>query len=557
MHATAARLVHIAIFSAILGAAAVGAQQSRRAGPLVVTNQDLLDGLKDPTRWLMAGGNYSGQRHSPLTQITPQNVQRLHPEWTFQTEALGRFETTSLLLDNVLYVTSPAGLNNTAWALDARTGRQIWRYRRDLPSDVTACCQVNRGFGVLGDRLFMTTRDAHLIALDMRTGNLVWDATMEDYKRGFGGTVAPLVVKDKVIVGVMGAEYATRGFVDAYEAQTGKRAWRFYTVPRPGEPGSETWAGDSWMHGGGSIWQTGSYDPELNLVYYGVGNPGPDYHSESRKGDNLYTAAVVALDADTGKLRWYYQFTPHDLHDWDAVHVPVLGDVRIAGRDRKVLMMANRNGFFYTLDRATGELLVARPYIETSWAKEVNPRGRPVLLPGYIPDEKGQFTCPDLTGGTNANPPSFDPTQRLFFVAARETCAIFYSYKPEEATPGQVYVGGASSRTGGREKNWGALRAIDPATGERRWEFRLPNPSVPGLLTTASGLLFAGDSEGNLLALDSRAGKLLWSHQMGANLHHTAPTTYMVDGRQHLLVPAGATLTAWALPDVPRTPSTN
>jgi alcohol dehydrogenase (cytochrome c) len=539
---------------ALLAVACVAALSAQQRGPARVTTQDLLDGLTDPGRWLLMGGNYAGHRYSPLTQLTPENVHRLTPQWTFQTGTSGQFETTSLLLDNVLYVTGP---NNHAWALDARTGRTIWRYRRELPTRLTACCgPVNRGFGVLGDKLYMTTLDAHLLAFDKATGEIVWDATLEDYSQGYAATITPLVVKDKVIVGVAGGEYGIRGFIDAYDAETGAHAWRFYTIPGPGEPGHETWAGDSWKTGGASVWQIGTYDPDLNLVYYGIGNPGPDYHSESRLGDNLYSDSIVALDADTGRLRWHYQFTPHDVHDWDAVHVMVLGEITIGGRERRVVMNANRNGFFYTLDRATGELLLARPYINTTWAKEIGRDGRPVLLPGHVPDEKGTVTCPDLVGGTNFNPPSFDPVQRLLFVSARESCATYYAWKPDY-TPGDPFTGGAITRgVGGREKNYGALRAIDPATGERKWEFRLIDPSYTGLLSTASGLLFGGDADGNLLALDSRTGKLLWRYQMGANLHGTSPTTYMLDGRQHLLVPAGTTLTAWALPDVPRAPQT-
>ena len=262
----------------------------------------------------------------------------------------------------MLYVTGP---QNLAWAIDARTGRQIWRYRRELPPNLTACCGlVNRGFGVLGDKLFMTTLDAHLIALDIKTGAVVWDATLEDYKTGHSSTIAPLVVKDKVIVGAAGGEYGIRAFIDAYDAATGKRAWRFYTVPAPGEPGNDTWAGDSWKTGGASVWVTGAYDAEQNLLLYGIGNPGPDYHSDSRKGDNLYSNSLVALDADTGKLKWHYQFTPHDVHDWDATEVPILADLPIGGQTRKVVMFANRNGFYYTLDRTNGKLLVAKPFVD-------------------------------------------------------------------------------------------------------------------------------------------------------------------------------------------------
>src|SRR5436190_10849735 len=407
MRALILRLVRIALLAGA-GTALLTAQQA--PPPALVTAAEILEGLPaDGSRWLTFGGTYSNQRYSPLTQITPANVGRLLPQWTFQTATLGNFETTTLLRDNILYVTGP---QNVAWALDARSGRQIWRYRRELPATgLTACCGlVNRGFGVLGDKLFMTTLDAHLLALDMKTGTIAWDATLEDYKIGYASTIAPLVVKDKVIVGVAGGEFGIRGFIDAYDAQTGKRAWRFYTIPGPGEPGNNTWAHDSWKTGGAGVWTTGAYDPEQNLVFYGTGNPGPDYHSESREGDNLYSAAVIALDADTGKLRWYYQFTPHDVHDWDSTEVPVLGDITIGGQLRKVLMFANRNGFYYTLDRTTGKVIAAKPFVTTTWAKEVGNDGRPVMLPGNTPDEEGSRTCPDITGGTNFWPPTFDPS---------------------------------------------------------------------------------------------------------------------------------------------------
>ena len=541
------RFVRIAVLTALgaVGTIALSAQQA--PPPALVTNQELLAGLPaDGSRWLTFGGDYFNQRYSPLTQITPENVNRLQPQWTFQTRTLGNFETTTLVRDNVLYVTGP---QNLAWAIDARTGRQIWQYRRELPPNLTACCGlVNRGFGVLGDKLFMVTLDAHLLALDMKTGAVAWDATMEDYKIGYASTIAPLVVKDKVIVAVAGGEYGIRGFIDAYDAQSGKRAWRFYTIPGPGEPGHNTWAGDSWKIGGTGVWVTGAYDPEQNLVFYGTGNPGPDYHSESREGDNLYSCSVVALDVDTGKLRWHYQFTPHDVHDWDSTEVPVLADIPIGGQTRKVLMFANRNGFYYTLDRTTGRVITAKPFVQTTWAKEIGSDGRPMLLPGHTPDEKGEITCPDITGGTNFWPPSYDPRQRLFFVNAREACMTYYAWKPEY-NPGDRFTGGAGQRARGPYMPvYGALRAIDPATGERKWEFKYLNPSPIGLLTTASNLIFSGDSEGNLLALDSRNGKLLWRYQMGSTMHGTSPITYMLDGRQQVLVPAGTTLTAWALP---------
>jgi alcohol dehydrogenase (cytochrome c) len=517
-----------------------------RAADPQVTPPDLLDGLKNPSRWLTYSGDYDGQRHSPLTQITPENVHRLTAQWTFQTGTLGSFQSTPIVLDAVLYVT---GFNNHAWAIDARSGRQIWRYRRALPGDLHNCCgAVNRGFGALGDRLFMTTIDAHLLALDMRTGSVAFDVALADYKLGYSATVAPLVVKDKVIVGIAGADYGIRGFIDAYDARTGSRVWRFYTVAGPDEPGGDTWPkGDAYLRGGGSVWVTGTYDPLQNLVFFGTGNPGPDYYSLNRAGDNLYTASLVALDADTGRLRWHYQFTPHDVHDWDATQVPVLGDLMIGGRPRRVVMLANRNGFFYTLDRTTGKVIVAKPFVETTWAKEIGSDGRPVLLPGNVPSEEGARTCPDLGGGTNFMSPSYDPATHLFFVTARETCATYFAFD-QTFKPGVQYEAGGTEQPRG-QKNFGALRAIDPETGTVRWEFRYPSVSSSGVLTTASGLVFAGDGDGNILAFDSRTGRNLWHYQLGYPMRSTGGTTYLAGGRQYLLVPSGSTLTAFALPE--------
>jgi alcohol dehydrogenase (cytochrome c) len=539
MRATFLRIFALVV---LLGSASLIAQQAGTAG---VTSQDLLAGLKDPAKWVTVGGDYNGHRFSPLTQITPANVNKLAAQWTFQTGTLGSFQTTPLLVDGVLYVT---GFNNNAWAVDARTGRQIWRYRRDLPSDLHNCCgAVNRGFAAYGDKLFMETIDAHLLALDMKTGSLVYDVELADYKLGYSATVAPLIVKDKVIVGIAGAEFGIRAFIDAYDINTGKRAWRFYTVAGPGDPGFSTWPSnkDSWQHGGGSIWQTGTYDPDQNTIFFGTGNPGPDYYTANREGDNLYTCSLVALDADTGKLKWHYQFTPHDMHDWDSTQVPVLGDITIAGQPRKVVMFANRNGFFYTIDRTNGKVIVAKPFVETTWAKEIGPTGRPVMLPGSIPDENGTRTCPDLGGGTNYMSPSYDPTTQTFFVTARETCATYYAWE-QPYEPGVQWESGATTRPKG-QKNFGALRAIDPATGNRKWEFRYPTVSSSGVLSTASGLVFNADGEGNILAFDSRSGKNLWHYQTGFGIRSTAGITYMLDGKQYLLVPAGSTMTAFAL----------
>lgn len=503
-----------------------------------ISSQQLLDGLKNPSRWLSYSGDYSGQRHSPLTQITPSNVQQLTVQWAFQTGALGRFEATPIVVDGMIYVTGP---NNYAWAIDARTGRRIWTYQRPLPE--LPGTNVNRGFAVFGNKLYMTTIDAHLIALDMKTGNVVWDSVIDERRRGYYATIAPLVVRDKVVVGIGGADEGTRGFIDAFDAETGKRSWRFWTVPEPGAPGSDTWTGNAWEHGGGSAWLTGTYDPELNLIYWGTGNPAPDLLGEVRQGDNLYTAAVVALDPDTGKLRWHYQFTPHDTRDWDAVQIPVLADINAGGTRRKVLMLANRNGFFYTLDRTNGKLIVGKPFVQTTWAKEVGADGRPIELPGSQPTEKGSLICPDVTGATNWNSPAFNPATGLFYVTAREACATFYAWR-QEFIEDRDFFGGAGMRAG---RGYGAVRAIDPLTGQVKWESKQFTPSVSGLLTTASSLVFGGDADGSITAYDARNGRVLWNFQTGAGIL-AAPSTVMVGGKQLVLIGSGTTLFAFGLP---------
>jgi alcohol dehydrogenase (cytochrome c) len=451
----------------------VFAQQ--QTAPAPITGQDLLDGLKNSSRWITFSGDYTGQRHSPLKLLTPQNVAGLVPQWVFQTDVPGLpgrgLENTPLVVDGILYVT---GNNNQAWAIDGRTGRPIWSYRRRLPANFTAsvCCgPVNRGFAILGDWLYMGTLDAHLVALERKTGDVMWDVAVGDLENANAITAAPLIVRNKVIIGVAGGDFSSRGYIDAYDARTGERAWRFNTIPSPGEPGSDSWPNaEVAARGGGAVWVTGSYDPALNLVFYGTGNPNPDYYGDDRNGDNLYTCSLLALDADTGKLRWHYQFTPHDIHDWDSAHVPVQANLTIGGQPRKVIMVANRNGFFYTLDRESGKLLVAKPFIDGSnWAKEIGPDGRPVVL-----DNIGSPTncLPDNHGGTNFQPPTFDPNLQLFFVTAHETCAVWEAKKPADPIGLGVRV-----PSGGRilvegHDQFSALRAIDPITGQRRWEHR-------------------------------------------------------------------------------------
>ncbi len=491
-------------------------------------------------QWLTYSGDDRGTRHSTLAQITPANVRTLRAVWTFQSGVLGKWEATPLVVDDIVYTSGP---DNHVWAIDARTGRSIWHYTRSLPPAIKPCCgRVNRGLAIYRDKLLMITLDAHLVALDRKSGALVYDVAVDDFRKGYTGTAAPLVVKDKVIVGIAGAEFGVRGFLDAYDAETGARAWRFWTVPEPGQSGSETWAGQSWEHGGGPTWITGSYDRELNLVYWGTGNPSPLYFGDGRKGDNLYTNSLIAIDPDTGKLRWHFQFTPHDVHDWDSNHVPILADLPIGGTPRQVVMVANRNGFFYVLDRTNGTVILTAPFINQTWAKEIGPDGRPVVLPDSEPSAKGTTTCPDLFGATNFMSPSFDPGARLFFVTARETCGIYVN-RDQAFVEGERYEGGTVRRTG---DSYGAVRAIDPLTGERRWQFKTEKPSLAGILSTASGLVFSGDVDGHVFALDARTGESLWQYQMGAPVF-SAPITYQVDGRQYVVMGAGTILTAFAL----------
>ena len=510
--------------------------------PAQVTYERVLRASQEPQNWLTYSGDYRSWRYSALDQINASNVGRLATQWVFQSASLGQFETTPLVVDGILYGT---GQDNRAFALDARTGRAIWRYQRRLPEKVQACCgMVNRGFAILGNKLFMSTLDAHVVALDSKTGNVVWDVQAADYRQANVFTVAPLLVKDKIIVGVAGGEYGVRGFIDAYYADSGKRAWRFYTVPGPGEPGHDTWAGDSWKTGGAPAWVTGSYDPELNIIYWPTGNPSPSNYGGERGGDNLYSNCMLALDADTGKLKWHYQFTPHDLHDYDATQVPVLLDANWDGQPRKLLLHANRNGFLYVLDRTTGKVLSATPFAHITWAKEIGPDGRPVIAPHSEPTPEGVRVCPGALGATNWFSPSYNPQTGWLYVASSEECDTF-SAAPQKYHEGHDFLGSVYVPASG-EKAWGALRALDPFTGNKKWEFKYTSPPWGGVLSTAGGVVFAGDSEGNFTALDARTGKDQWHIQLGAAVY-SSPIAYSLDSRQYIVIPAGAALFAFAL----------
>jgi alcohol dehydrogenase (cytochrome c) len=517
----------------------------------------ILKAGQEPQNWLTYSGTVTSHRHSLLTQITPENVKNLELQWVFQARSLEKFEATPLVVDGVMYTVQAP---NDVVALDATTGRIFWIYSyRPAPEARPCCGRVNRGLAILGDTLFMATIDAHVIALDAKSGGLIWNTTVAKAEAGYAMTLAPLVVKDKVVIGTAGGEYGIRGFIAALDAKTGKEAWRFYTIPGPGEAGHETWPADSdaWQHGGASVWVTGSYDPELNLTYWGIGNPGPDWNSDDRGGDNLYSDCVVALDADTGKLKWYYQFTPHDDFDYDATQVPVLADMDWQGKPRKVMMWANRNGFFYVLDRATGQFLLGKPFIETSWATSIDDKGRPVRAPGMIPTREGVNILPGVQGGTNWYPPSFSPRTGLFYIPTWANYSSLYVKTPADYEEGRTFTGGtprspvpglraAQINNRKEDEGYGAIRAVDPKTGLRKWEFKMSDVTDSGVLTTASNVLFSGGREGFFFALDARSGALLWKANLGAPIA-CGPISFSVGGKQYVAVAAGSSLFTYAL----------
>ena len=522
-----------------------------------VSSDRLVRSSEEPQNWLTYSGNYASQRYSLLHQVDLTNVKNLELKWVFQVQSLQKFESTPLVVNGIMYVTQSP---NDVIALDAKTGAAFWVYRYNPSPAARPCCGVvNRGVAILGDTLFMATVDAHLLAIDAKNGHLLWDDKVADAAAGYALTLAPLVVKDKVVVGIAGAEFGIRGFISAYDARTGKEAWKFYTIPGPGEPGHETWRGDDWMHGGASAWITGSYDPDLNLIYWGIGNPGPDFNVDQRPGDNLYSDSVVALDPDTGKLKWHFQFTPNDAYDYDSVQVPVLANINWDGSPRKVLMWANRNGFFYVVDRTTGKFLFGRPFVKVTWAAGLDDVGRPVRTP----QPPGTPTYPGQQGGTNWYSPSFSPNTGLFYVSAWEDYSTIFAGVPAEYKEGQRYMAGANAGpipgaepvgNGGRGPintyteavGHGAVLAIDPHTGDRKWSFAMHDITSSGILTTATDVLFTGGREGYFQALNARTGELLWKASLGGEII-AGPITYEIDGKQYISVNAGHALFVFAL----------
>lgn len=506
-----------------------------------VPYERIRDAHKEPGNWLTYSGNYAGHRYSPLTELTPANVGRLRVKWAYQF-ALARTEVSPIVVDGVMYITAP----NRAAALDARTGRELWTWERPIPSDYQSIGfgRVNRGPAVLDDKLFVATLDCYLVALDLKTGQQRWSARVADYKPGYSMTLAPLAIQGKVIVGLSGGEAGIRGFIDAYDAASGKLAWRFYTIPGPGEAGNDTWAGESWKTGAASTWVTGAYDPGLDLVYWGVGNPGPDWNGDARQGDNLYSCSFVALEGATGKLRWHFQFTPHDTHDWDATHVPMLVDAPVHGKPRKLVVNPNRNAFYYALDRVTGEFLTGQAYAKQTWAKGLDDRGRPIVIPGTEPSEQGVLVWPSLNGATVWFSPSYSPRTGLVYVSVREVGSTYFK-REAQFKPGTFFAGGGEQRIP-VDQQWGAVRALETATGKMAWEFRLVSPPWAGVLSTAGGLVFSGSNEGNIFALDAATGKPLWDFPAGGPVAAN-PISFLIDGRQHVALAADRVLYVFGL----------
>lgn len=495
--------------------------------------------------WTTYNGDPGGNRYTTLSQITKANVARVAPRWIFTLPNTTNLEVTPLVQDGVMYVTNA----NECYALDAGSGRQIWHFQRPRTKGLVgnAAGGMNRGVALAGDKVYMVTDNAHLLALDRSTGEVVWDIEIADWRQNYNATSAPLVVNDLVISGTAGGEEGARGFVAAFDRNTGKEVWRFWTVPKPGEPGSETWKGNGIEHGGAVAWFTGVYDASTSTVFWQAGNPGKDYDGDDRGGDNLYSDCILALDAKTGKLKWHYQTTPHDLWDWDTTETPLVIDADWQGQPRKLLVQGNRNGFFYVLDRTDGKLLLAKQFIkELTWAKGVGADGRPIFVPGQEPSAKGTRVCPSQDGATNWYSPSYNPATGLFHMQTNEKCSV-YSKRPDTFEVGRAFLGG-SQRVDPSPKPQRILRALDLQTGLPKWEIpQVGNAgSWGGTIATATGLIFFGDDAGAFVAADAANGKILWSFQTSQNWK-ASPMAYQFDGKQYLAVAAGSTVMAFGL----------
>lgn len=487
--------------------------------------------------WLTYAGSYNGWRHSPLEQITPENANSLVAKWVYHVPNANGLRTNPIVHEGVMYVTDA----NSVYALDARSGRLIWSY-----VDGRAEKQmVNRGAAILGDRIYFVTSDNYLTALDRQSGVVIFSKQYARVEDGVGSTAAPLAVKDSIIVGSAGGDSGMRGFIAALSAEDGRELWRTYTIPAPGEPGAETWGDpDLLPWGGAAAWLSGTYDPELNLLYWTTGNAWPDYNGEVRPGDNLYTSSLVALDLETGKMKWHFQFTPHDTHDWDAQSWPMLLDLDFEGEPRKLVVHANRNGFFYILDRVTGKFLKATQLTDSvDWATGIDENGRPILVPDKDPTPEGNWVCPSVKGATNWMGQSFDPNTGLLYLLTLEQCGWFY-LSGQEPEPMKNFSGGGATEEGGQV----ILRALNPATGERVWEYPMTGfgRMWTGAVSTKTGVIFTGDDDGRMIAMDAKSGRYLWDFNMG-ELSTASPVIYEVDGKQHVAIASATAIFSFGL----------
>jgi len=516
-------------------------QQAGSAPPVAkeVTYERILDARSEPENWLTYYGAYDGNRYSKLDQINTENVKRLTPAWVFQFGSQGlhagpstyAFEATPIVVDGVMYV---SGWDGWVWAVDARTGKQLWQYKHAIPFDVSLCCgNVNRGVAVANGKVFVCTLNAHVLALDAATGECIWDVTSGDVRAGESLTVAPLVVKDRVVVGSSGGEFGVRGHLDAYDIDTGERVWRCYTIPKPGEPGSETWPedGEAWARGGGNCWVTGTYDPELNLLYWGTGNPAPDFDGEVREGDNLYTDSVVAVNPDDGTIQWHYQFTPHDLWDYDSNMEHILFDQD----GRKLLAHFDKNGYFFILDRTNGELVRVTPFVDRITWGEIDAEGN--VTPSIYPENEGEEVhfYPGPAGAKEWTHAAYSPRTGYFYVPIQDTGAEV-TRRPKEFKEGIPYWG--ASVTVDSDNMKGYIKAYDASTSEEVWAWHNETPMCASVLATAGDLVFAGAPSGEFRAYNAHTGEVLWEFQCGSG-HHSSPTTYSIDGRQYIAVPVG------------------
>lgn len=543
------------IISKILGAITIlvssivplGADQKSDASISTLIDVQPADMRSQPAgpNWLSYNGDYTGRRFAGLTQIDRSNVAQLRAQWVFHVKQADDMEVTPVVVNGVMFVTA----QNDAFALDARTGRMIWHFARSISEGLIddASQHHNRGVGVWHSRVYLETDNAHLLCLDARSGHLLWDVPYAEGNNNYGATSAPLVVKDLVLVGTSGGDDGVRGFLAAYDAQTGKQAWRFWTIPAPGEPESTSWPGDLYLHGGGTTWMPGTYDPELNTLYWGTSNPAPDFDGAPRPGDDLYTDCVLAIDPDTGKLKWHFQFTPHDLYDYDATETPVLLDADYQGQPRKLLVEANRNGYVYTLDRTDGKFLSAKPFVENlNWAKGIDSQGRPIRT-GVQPTREGTVVCPGYAGATNWYSPAYNPQTHFIYFLALEECGTFFT-KPDTFKEGRGYYATGVKRAAD-ETHTKILMAYDVESRQIAWRYPQVGGgwSSGGVMTTAGGIVFFGDEAQSFEAVDAATGAPLWHFQTGQRIH-ASPMSYEVNGKQYVAIASGTDLFSFALP---------